>query len=100
MALLSPGNVKPAASVRSVGGMNACAASSVGSPERESTSGGGNRNPWLLSKGSPDRDENLEFHIRFLKNPLLAAIGARRSFLGPRRSGPTIPVLSIPMAIV
>ena len=84
---------------RSVGGMNAWATSRCGSYERLAPSGIGNKNPALLSNGSPETELKRPFHISAGKNAVFRTIGARRMFLGPARSGPTIPLLSIPIAI-
>jgi hypothetical protein len=43
--------------------------------------------------------EKREFHIRVGKNAVFSTIGERRMFLGPARSGPTTPLLSMPIAI-
>ena len=96
---MSPGKSKPATSVRSVGGMKACATSRCGSPESELPSGGGKMKPALLSKGSSEEEEKRPFHIKAGKNAVLRTIGARRMLRGPARSGPTMPLLSIPIAI-
>lgn len=96
---VGPGNAKPAASARSVGGMNACAVRRWGRYESEVPSGGGNENFALGSKGSPESDTKRSFHIRLGKNAVLSAIGARRWLRGPLRSGPTTPLESIPIAI-
>src|SRR5258708_16520424 len=53
----------------------------------------------MLSKGSPEREANREFHISVGKNAAFAAMGVRRWFRGPFRPGPTIPLLSTPIAI-
>src|SRR5262249_61331215 len=58
-------NKLPATSVRSVGGMKACAASRCGRYERLKFSGAGNRKPWSLLNGSSDNAAKREFHIRF-----------------------------------
>src|SRR5947207_13579669 len=95
MSKLFPGKMKPAASTRSVGGINACATSKCVLSESVRPSGAGNMNPRLLSKGSKDSDANREFHIRFGKNAVFAAIGVRRWFRGPVRPGPTIKLFSM-----
>src|SRR4030095_12957745 len=60
---LSPGKSKPAASTRSVGGIKAWATRRWGKYDRLITSGAGNSNPALLTKGLSDKPENREFHI-------------------------------------
>src|SRR5689334_23794201 len=99
MAKLSPTKAKPATSVRSVGGMNACATSRCDSGESDSPSGSGNWNPLLLSKGLFEREAKREFHMRLGKKAVLIAIGVRRMLRGPVRCGPTMPLFSMPMAI-
>ena len=79
--------------------MKACATSSCGSLENARPSGGGNRNPALLSNGFPDSASNLEFHMSRGKNAVFSTIGARRMLRGPVRWGPTIPLFSMPIAI-
>ena len=88
-----------ATSFRSVGGMNACAARRCGCAERESPSGSGKRKPAALSNGSPESDSKRPFHISRGTNAVFSTIGARRWFRGPVRPGPTMPLLSIPIAI-
>jgi hypothetical protein len=56
-------------------------------------------NPRLLSNGSNDSEANREFHIRVGKNAVFATIGVRRWFRGPVRSGPTMKLFSMPIAI-
>ena len=77
IAELSPGKTNPAASLRSVGGMNACAVSRCGWYDSVSPSGAGKDSPSELSKGSFDSDANREFHMRLGKNAVLIAIGVR-----------------------
>jgi hypothetical protein len=79
--------------------MNACATSRCGSLDKAVPSGGGNRKPARLSKGSPERELNREFHISAGKKAVFTTIGARRILRGPARRGPTIRLLSIPIAI-
>src|SRR5438105_13042653 len=99
MAKLSRGKAKRAASVRSVGAMNACATSRCDEDESDRPSGAGNRNPLLVSKGSLESEANREFHMRFGKKAVLMTMGVRRMLRGPARCGPTMPLLSMPMAI-
>src|SRR5439155_12536252 len=77
----------------------AWATSRWGRYDSDSLSGAGKAKPFALSNGLPDADAKREFHISDGKNALLRTIGARRSFRGPARSGPTMPLFSIPIAI-
>src|SRR5213592_2554278 len=79
--------------------MKACATSKWGRYERLKPSGSGNLKPKALLNGSPDNDAKREFHIKLGKSAVLIAIGVRRMLRGPVRSGPTIPLFSIPIAI-
>src|ERR1700756_2854107 len=79
--------------------MNPWATSRCGSYDRLVPSGSGDENPALLSNGAPQTELKRPFHINAGKNAVFRTIGARRMFLGPARSGPTIPLLSIPIAI-
>jgi hypothetical protein len=60
---LVPGTAKPAASVRSVGGMNAWAVSRWARLESVRLSGAGKSKPAVLSNGSPESARKREFHI-------------------------------------
>ena len=55
--------------------------------------------PWERSKESPERETKRRFSIRLCENTVLIVSGARRWLRGPVRSGPTIPLLSVPIAI-
>ncbi len=99
MSKLSPGKTKPAASTLSVGGMNACATSRCGWPERVKPSGNGKTNPRLLLNGSSLNEAKREFHINVGKKAELTIDGVRRWLRGPARPGPTIPLLSTPIAM-
>ena len=99
MASLSPTKSNPATSVRSVGGMNACAVSRCGCEDNDIASGDGNEKPALLSNGLPDNATKREFNISLGKQALLMTIGARRMLRGPVRLGPTMPLFWMPMAM-
>src|SRR6516165_10644091 len=99
MSLLDPGKSNPAASFRSVGGINAWAVRRCGKYDRLRLSGGGKMNPSALSNGSSATAANREFHIRFGKNAVLMTIGVRRWLRGPRRPGPTTLLFSMPIAM-
>jgi hypothetical protein len=59
----------------------------------------GKSNPARLSNGSPEPARKREFHISVGENAALSTMGLRRWLRGPRRPGPTIPLLSMPIAI-
>jgi len=53
----------------------------------------------VQTKGSAERETKRRFSIRLCENAVLIVSGARRWLRGPLRSGPTIPLLSVPIAI-